>query len=413
MRPPTLVAFVAFCCVLSFAGAGSANEAEVSNIIYLIEVVNFSRQDFQNLSLDFASIKFDSDVGSVFEFGLSPVTMEILAGTPFGTLYFQTGKENLQQYESYRSWLATVPEKPVRVLIAREMLSMISGLRSADGIELSLTPLAVSSDTVATSLRLATAAGTLSVDSVVSLKTGEPFPVAIIRKSRKADSDLPRLLHDSEERYAVLYVSAFDSDGVSEEILMDSSCIDGLLESLWKVEEKKLVSNAGLGLSYTEGLSLSINANLWLIESLRFRACYSNLISSRLEFGVTLYPSKWSLGLGGEINYLPGSGGTVSLGLSDEGAVLEDLTIGAAIYPIAFDFINAKTVSPLFRVYSNYSPGIFEIYAGYSTCSLVSELQISLGIRPFDWLLLSASYTNDFSDTGTGVFSVNASVSFR
>lgn len=408
-----IVAFVAFCCVLCFAGAGSTHETEVSNILYLIEVVNFSRQDFQNLNLDFSSIKFESDVRSAFEFGFSPVTMEVLAGTPFGTLYFQTGEENLQQYESYRSWLATVPEKPVRVMIAREMISMLSGLRSADGIELSLTPLAVSSESIMNALRLATVAGTMSVDSVVSLKAGEPFPVAMIRKSKRADSNLPRLLHASEERYAVLYISAFESHDFPEETLLDSSSIDGLLESLWKVEEKELVSNASLGISYSEGLSLSFNANLWLIESLRFRAGYSNLISSRLEFGVTLYPSKWSLGLDGEINYLPGSGGTVSLGLSDEEAVLEDLTIGAAIYPISFDFITAKTVSPLFRVYANYSPGIFNFYTSYSKSSRFDQLQVSLGIRPFDWLLLSGKYTKDFSNMGTGAFSVITTVSFR
>lgn len=409
MRVVLLTISLVLLTALSLFGASLNGESV--QVTYLVEVVTFSEQDSLNVSLDLASVRFESGRTSFFEFGYDPLTMEILAATPFGTLYLQTGEENGKKYDSYRSWLRTIANKPVSVLVTRERVSLISGLKTSEGIELELIPLSASPDEVLTSVKLASASGELAVSSQLTLKRDVPVPVAILRKSGKTDSGYLSVVRSKEQRYAALYITAFTTTELSEENITSLSSIEGLLDEFWPLEGRETVSELNVGFGHAEVPLFELGLDLWAGDFVRVEGAYRGFPARRVELGLGFYPTKWPLKLGGLVHYLLDGRGFVALGFSDEEVLLPGLTLEAGLYPLVFDFAAGKTATPYFHASAEYALSFFNFGVDYSVCALFSELRLSLGIRPVEWLLVSARYRTDLAELHG--FSIEASLRFK
>lgn len=398
-------------CVASLSFCDAYERSGSAQVVYLLEVVVFERRDSHNLDLDFASLRFESDAASLFEIGYDPITMQLLAGTPFGTLYFQTVQEKLREFESYSSWFTTVHGKPARVLISRERISAMPELRMADGIELELLPLSVTSSEILTSVRLASLVGTLAIETQVLLKEGVPQPVAVFRKNRKDERGFLKIFAASQEKYVVLYVSAFHMGDQKEDLIASASGLEGLLERLWPEEGRESVSEISASVSYGKALTADIGLDVWLGNSIRASAAYRGIVTPRLEYSIGVYPAKWSLRLDAMVYYVLGSKGVLALGFVDESIILPNLTIGASLYPLVVDFQTGRSSSQYFSCFIRYSPGFLDLCLSYIWCSHFKELELSVGVRPLRWMVVSLGYQTDLLDVHR--LFINASVNFR
>lgn len=402
-----ILSIILFSCGFCLAAPAES----VQQIVFLVEVVVYDEEDCDNLNLDFADIAFDSDRRSIFLLGYDPSTLQVLAGTPFGTLFFSTVKETSRELESCRSQFITVPGKQVEVLVAQRSLSAFAGGSSEDGIRLQITPKRIGDEKdVIVSYSLSSTTEALSISSEIKLEPGVPTAVAIIGRKSEDNGKYFRILGHSREKHAVVYISAFPTAEIPTESLSFSS-IEGLIDSLWVIEQREAFSFLRLDLSYEGSPLADLSARAFLGEKFVLDGIHRSIVNSRFGLMLGIYPSKWALRLDAQFEYLYHSTGFFSLGFSDEVEILPGFSVGAAFYPLVFDVVSGKELKPRVSAFADLSCNRFNAFGTIALNETYREMNLSIGLWAIDWLRIFGSYNTDLDNVHR--FSIGTEFRFR